>query len=122
MISKLARIGRLVLLAIFSSSYLLNSAKSFTVQPKSVSRRTTTTTTTTTTVFLAKKRRNPLRSIKNIFKKPKTSANFPLEGKKVKLTTERAAELAKKYETIETVEEHAYHVLLDLELVQPTKS
>ena len=73
----------------------------------------------TTAVF--SKRKKLAQSLKNIFKKPKTTANFDTE-KKVKLSNARAAELAKKYETMDNIEDKAFNVLLDLDLVKPTKS
>jgi hypothetical protein len=76
---------------------------------------------TTATFAERKVRRSPLQSLKNMFRKPKTTANFDLEGKKVKLSTQRAAELAKKYEAMDKIEDRAYNVLLDLDLIKPTK-
>ena len=62
-------------------------------------------------------RRNPFRRIKNLFRKPKVTANFPVEGKKVKMSAEKEEELFQKYKDIDDVEEKAYQVVMDLELV-----
>lgn len=61
---------------------------------------------------------NPFRAIKNVFRrKPKVTANFPVYGKKVKLTAEKTKELSRKYGRIEDVGDLAYEVIKDLELV-----
>jgi hypothetical protein len=70
-------------------------------------------------------KRNPFRALKGLFRKPKIEANFPLNGKKIKLSVEKAEELSRKYEAIDDVGERAFNILLDLELVtiskEPTK-
>jgi len=67
-------------------------------------------------------RRNPFRAIRNLFRKPTVTANFPLNGKKIKLSTEKSEELSRKYQNITDVEEKAFQVLLDLELVTKSKA
>jgi hypothetical protein len=60
---------------------------------------------------------NPFRAIRNTFRKPKVTANFPVNGKKVKLTAEKTEQLTQKYADIEDVGDLAYEVIKDLELV-----
>jgi hypothetical protein len=67
-------------------------------------------------------RRNPLRSIRNLFRRPKVTANFPLDGKKIKMSPEKSQELAEKYKNITNLEEKAYQILIDLGLVTESKS
>jgi hypothetical protein len=62
-------------------------------------------------------RRNPFRRIQNLFRKPKVTANFPVDGKKVKISAEKTEELSQKYKSIDDVGERAYQVVMDLELV-----
>mmetsp|Transcript_45235 Transcript_45235/g.110210 ORF Transcript_45235/g.110210 Transcript_45235/m.110210 type:complete len:122 (+) Transcript_45235:163-528(+) len=112
---------RMILLGIFC---LWTTSKAFVVQPTTsipnrLSVETQTPIPSTTAIF--SKRKKLAKSLKNIFKKPKTTANFDM-GKRVKLSSARAEELAKKYETMDSVEDKAFNVLIDLDIVQPTKS
>mmetsp|Transcript_45237 Transcript_45237/g.110217 ORF Transcript_45237/g.110217 Transcript_45237/m.110217 type:complete len:122 (+) Transcript_45237:163-528(+) len=112
---------RMILLGIFC---LWTTSNAFVVQlttsiPNRLSVETQTPIPSTTAIF--SKRKKLAKHLKNIFKKPKTTANFDPE-KKVKLSNARAEELAKKYETMDSVEDKAFNVLLDLDLVKPTKS
>jgi hypothetical protein len=50
------------------------------------------------------------------------TANFPLNGKKIKMSPEKSDELAAKYRNITNVEEKAFQVLIDLELVKESKA
>ena len=69
------------------------------------------------TVHELEARRNPFRRIRNLFRKPKVTANFPVDGKKVNLSAEKTEALSQKYQDIDDVGEKAYQVLMDLELV-----
>ncbi|KAG7338617.1 hypothetical protein IV203_029791 [Nitzschia inconspicua] len=60
---------------------------------------------------------NPFRAIRNRFRKPRVTANFPVNGKKVKLTPEKTEQLSKKYSNIQDVGDRAFEVIKDLELV-----
>jgi len=60
---------------------------------------------------------NPFRAIRNLLRKPNISANFPVNGKKVKISAEKSKELSQKYEEIDDIGEKAYQVVMDLELV-----
>jgi hypothetical protein len=66
-------------------------------------------------------KRNPIRALKDLFRKPKVTANFPLKRKKITLSAEKAEELSKKYEGINDVGERAFNMLLDLDLVTISK-
>jgi hypothetical protein len=61
--------------------------------------------------------RNPFQAIRNVFRKPQVSANFPVNGKKVKLSAEEIEELSRKYGDIDDVGDLAFEVIKDLKLV-----
>jgi hypothetical protein len=60
---------------------------------------------------------NPFQAIRNVFRKPKVTANFPVNGKKVKLSPKKTEELSKKYGDIDDVGDLAYEIIKDLKLV-----
>eukprot|EP00534_Pseudo-nitzschia_fraudulenta_P003871 CAMPEP_0201117588 /NCGR_PEP_ID=MMETSP0850-20130426/1561_1 /ASSEMBLY_ACC=CAM_ASM_000622 /TAXON_ID=183588 /ORGANISM="Pseudo-nitzschia fraudulenta, Strain WWA7" /LENGTH=116 /DNA_ID=CAMNT_0047382025 /DNA_START=89 /DNA_END=439 /DNA_ORIENTATION=+ len=73
------------------------------------------------------KRAKVVKKVKQIFRSDgddspvaavaEVQSNFPVDGKKVKLSNGRAKDLAKKYQDIEDLGERAFEVLVDLNMV-----
>lgn len=96
------------LLCLFFGALSIEIVESFAVQGLSTQR---------STLHELEARWNPFRRIRNIFRKPKVTANFPVDGKKVNLSAEKSEALSQKYQDIDDVGEKAYQVVMDLELV-----
>mmetsp|Transcript_27948 Transcript_27948/g.75974 ORF Transcript_27948/g.75974 Transcript_27948/m.75974 type:complete len:116 (-) Transcript_27948:3062-3409(-) len=105
----------LCLALILASSHICHSFQPAIINPNSRA----------ATTELYGKRARIVKTVKKIFRDtevgevavPEPDSNFPINGRKIKLSNDRAKDLAKKYEDIDDLGEKAFQILVDLKMV-----